>query len=113
MTVGISYPLRISPGGSLRLSTGLKLTEEHILSVLETKVGERVMRREYGLEDLIFSSTSPDLIDSSIEKSLFLSDKTLSECRVVGDASEYSSEGVYRVSISYDDRELNLGLNNG
>ena len=109
MTIGISYPLRVV-NGSLSVSGGVKLTDEHVISILETHPGERVMRREQGLKDQTFNSLKPTLVDSSIENALRKgSPVDLSDASVAGDYSE-SDQGIYRVSITYKDRNLTLNL---
>lgn len=56
---GIAYPLDIS-NGSLVVATDLDLIRGHILEVLETETGERVMNPGYGTPDLLFGAV-PDI----------------------------------------------------
>ena len=108
--IGLSYPLNINSNGGLSVSSGSRLTDEHILSILETKPGERVMRRDFGFQPEIFSSINPNIIDSQVEAALHKgSPGDLSTATVEGDASEGNS-GIYRLQIFYGDRVLSLNL---
>ena len=49
---GLTYPLQIV-NGRLAVSTDLALVEEQIVSVLETRPFERVMRSDYGFDPKI------------------------------------------------------------
>lgn len=110
MTVGIGYPLSIDTGGGLSLSTGHRLTDEHVLSIIETIPGERVMRRTFGLPNSIFKSLKPALVDLTVEKSIREGSPTdLAGVIVSGDFSEID-QGVYRIQIEYGDQSLNLEL---
>lgn len=67
---GIAYPLAIA-NGSLQLATDLDLVRGHILSVLETETGERVMNPAYGTPDLLFQSVQDiNLIAAYIQQAL-------------------------------------------
>jgi hypothetical protein len=103
--VGFSYPLEIVDGG-LKLATGIKLTEQAVLSVLETRPGERVMRGDYGLPNLIFSQLNPSYIDTKIELALKQSQVDAS---VIGDNSE-AEDGRYRLRIDINSKSYTLTL---
>lgn len=54
---GVSYPF-FANKGSLKLSEDFDLYPEYIFSVLETEPGERILRRNYGTQDLLFLSVA-------------------------------------------------------
>ena len=66
---GLSYPLQIN-GGGLKISSNSDRIYEQILEVLETRVGERIMRQFFGIPDLIFESFSEDLLRNTIIKQI-------------------------------------------
>lgn len=59
---GLSYPLQITEDGSLALSTDYDCIREQIVSILETRPTERVMRQDYGMPDYPFTQTNPYVI---------------------------------------------------
>lgn len=54
---GFTYPLTIKNGG-LSLSTDFDLIRQQIMSVLETRPFERIMRPNYGTPDFIFDAVN-------------------------------------------------------
>jgi hypothetical protein len=55
---GYAYPLAIDNGG-LALAEDDALTRNEVISVLQTRPFERVMRPEYGTPDYIFDAVGP------------------------------------------------------
>lgn len=54
---GIAYPLQIKEGNLLtHTDTNYQLTLDHITSVIETEVGERLGLYDFGIPDLTFTS---------------------------------------------------------
>jgi phage baseplate assembly protein W len=53
---GFAFPLRVNVQGSIQLSSGTPNLEESILSILQTDLGERVYRPNFGsrLSELVF-----------------------------------------------------------
>lgn len=51
---GVSYPLADDGAGGLKLSEDIDLIPEYIVSVVETRPGERILRQNYGTQDLLF-----------------------------------------------------------
>jgi len=53
---GWSYPCRVASNGGVQLSTGITELDGAIRCILETRVGERVMRPEFGsrLSEYVF-----------------------------------------------------------
>jgi hypothetical protein len=54
---GLTYPLTLNNGG-LQLSQDYALVGQAIMSVLETRPYERIMRPNYGTPDLVFDAGS-------------------------------------------------------
>jgi len=54
---GIGFPLRLDPGGSVALVTGVREIEEAVYLILATAPGERPMRPDFGcaLHDYVFA----------------------------------------------------------
>jgi phage baseplate assembly protein W len=61
---GISFPLRINVQGELKTDGGERNLEESIATILNTKLGERVYRPNFGcrLSDLTFAPMNPQTI---------------------------------------------------
>ncbi|NMF59698.1 GPW/gp25 family protein [Pseudanabaena yagii] len=61
---GISFPLRVSVQGGLKIDGGDRNLEESIATILNTKLGERVYRPNFGsrLADLTFAPMNPQTI---------------------------------------------------
>jgi uncharacterized protein len=61
---GISFPLRINVQGELKTDSGDRNLEESIATILNTKLGERVYRPNFGcrLSDLTFAPMNPQTI---------------------------------------------------
>lgn len=96
---GLSYPLQIS-NGSLSLSSDLNLVEEHIISVLETRKFERVMRASYGMREYIFETSKPVAINAQIHSVVMEEVTELSYLEVTGNF-EAGDQGTYVVVLQY------------
>ena len=96
---GLSYPLKIS-NGSLNLSTDAQLVEERIISVLETRPFERIMRADYGLPDDTFETMQPAAIDAKISNAIVEQVGGIQDLSVSGNWTS-GEDGVYSVTISY------------
>ncbi|BBC26976.1 GPW/gp25 family protein [Pseudanabaena sp. ABRG5-3] len=61
---GLSFPLRINVQGELKTDSGDRNLEEAIAIILNTKLGERVYRPNFGsrLSDLAFAPMNPQTI---------------------------------------------------
>jgi hypothetical protein len=61
---GISFPLRINVQGELKTDNGDRNLTESIATILNTKLGERVYRPNFGcrLSDLTFAPMNPQTI---------------------------------------------------
>lgn len=96
---GLTYPLTLSNGG-LSVSEDLDLISQHVLSVIETRWYERVMRADYGTEDIIFEVINPPLINSQFQLAVEQNVPEVESVNVTGDWTS-SSSGFYRVIITY------------
>ena len=96
---GISYPLRVS-NGNLEIAQDLTLVSQHVISVLETRWFERVMRANYGTDDLIFEVLKPAVINSMLQNAVLENVLEISACTVTGDWTS-SDSGKYDVLITY------------
>lgn len=96
---GLTYPLTISNGG-LSVSADLDLVSQHVLSVVETRWYERVMRANYGTDDYIFTVVKPAVINSQMQLAIEQNVPELDSVTVVGDWTS-SDSGLYRIIITY------------
>ena len=96
---GLTYPLTLS-NGSLSVSADIDLVRQHVLSVVETRWYERVMRANYGTDDFIFQVLKPSVINSQFQQAIEQDVPELSGVTVVGDWTR-SDGGLYRIIITY------------
>lgn len=111
---GLTYPLTIV-NGQLGYSEDLALVEEHIISVLETRPYERVMRATYGFDPKIFDTMEPNAINARIYKAVTEEVSEVEELDVKGNV-DTTEEGLYQVTLYYKVRgipapPLTLSLN--
>lgn len=66
---GLTYPLTVSNGG-LKVSANADRIYQQIQEVIETRIGERIMRQFFGTPDLIFESFSEDMLRSTLIKQI-------------------------------------------
>lgn len=97
---GISYPLTVS-NGNLSTSTDYELIAQHIRSVIDTRYYERVMRADYGIDDFILGILDPNLINSSIETSIYENVDGVTAVNVLGNWISEGDDGIYRIVIQY------------
>lgn len=69
VVTGLTYPLEIS-NGSLSISNNADRIYQQIQEVLETRLGERIMRQFFGVPDLVFESFSEELLRNTIVKQI-------------------------------------------
>lgn len=96
---GLSYPLQVS-NGSLQLAEDDEVIEQQIISVLETRPFERVMRADYGLPDFIFETARPVEIDAKIFEAISTQVAGVDDLSVVGNWDN-GDAGAYSVKITY------------
>ena len=111
---GLMYPLQ-TVGGNLAMSTDMALIEQQIISVIETRPFERVMRASYGWDPKIFDTMEPNAINARLYRAIIDEVKHVDALeingKIVGD-----SDGLYRVEVKYSvdgipQPSLNLTLN--
>lgn len=97
---GLTFPLQLDGRGNLSVSTDYDLVREHIVSVIQTRPFERVMRLDYGLPDQVFRVVQPEIIDAKMARAIEKEVTEVENLRVFGTwlASE---DGIYNVSIYY------------
>ncbi len=66
----IAYPMALDGNGSLKLAERADCISQQILSILETRPGERIMLPTYGFRDHILNSLSPSIVISDIENAI-------------------------------------------
>lgn len=96
---GLRYPLQVSNGG-LQLVEDEVLVEQQIISVLETRPFERIMRADYGLPDYVFETVRPTEIDAKIFEAIINQVSSIDDLSVVGNWDN-GDGGLYTVSINY------------
>ncbi len=96
---GLAYPLRIE-NGNLAVSADLVSVEDQIISVLETRPFERVMRANYGFDPGIFDVMEPNAINARIYNAVKSHVKDVTALEVQGDFSK-GDGGLYNVTIKY------------
>lgn len=96
---GLTYPLTLSNGG-LSVSSDIDLVSQHVLSVVETRWYERVMRANYGTDDYIFQVLKPALVNSQFQQAIEQNVPEVEAVTVVGDWTR-SDSGLYRMIITY------------
>jgi len=96
---GLTYPLQIT-NGRLSLSEDLALVEDQIVSVLETRPFERVMRSDYGFDPKIFSTLEPNAINARIAAAVEAQVPPVTNLEVEGGVSTIDT-GLYQVVLKY------------
>ena len=99
-TRGLKYPLQVSANGNLELSEDLASVEDQIISVLETRRFERVMRANYGFEPDIFGTLEPNAINARLHNAILNQVPAAKNVQVSGDIARGDS-GLYHVKITY------------
>ena len=96
---GLRYPIQLINGG-LAVSTDFDLIKEAIFSVLETRLGERIMRvASYGTPSYIFETIQdPNVICEQIRISLATQIPEVESFNVTGAINE---DGVMNVRIEW------------
>ena len=97
---GLTYPLQVTEKGHLVTSTDLSLVEENIISVLETRPFERVMRADYGFNPKIFDTLEPNAINARIWRAVTTQVPSIETLEVDGKVSTIDN-GLYQVQLRY------------
>ncbi len=111
---GLAYPLQLNDG-KLMLAEDVSVVEQNIVSVLETRPFERIMRADYGFDPGIFDTMEPTAINARILNVVTKYCPAVSDLTVAGGIS-IADNGTYNVTLTYrvDGTQappLNLSLN--
>ena len=112
---GLAYPLQLDSNGRPLLAEDLSVVEQNIISVLETRPFERVMRADYGFDPGIFDTLEPTAINARIWRAVTTYCPAVTDLSVDGGIS-IADNGVYNVVLKYTvdgntAPPLNLSLN--
>ena len=96
---GLSYPLEVKDGKLVAVED-FSIIEQNMISVLETRPFERVMRSSYGFDPKIFDTLEPNAINARINKAISENVLNATDVVVLGNVSTVE-EGMYQVTIKY------------
>ena len=113
-TRGLMYPLQ-TVNGNLAMADDMALIEQQIISVIETRPLERVMRASYGFDPKIFDTMEPNAINARLYRAIIDEVEHVDALEVNGYISG-DSDGLYRIKVKYSvdgipQPPLNLALN--
>jgi len=97
---GLQYPLEVR-NGQLVVSENVKIVEQNIIEVLETRPFERVMRNSYGFDPKIFSTLEPNAINARIHRAVTSQVQGVSDLVVTGQVEGKHESGTYRCTLRY------------
>ena len=97
---GLAYPLQLGADGRLQLAQDLEVVEQNIISVLQTRPFERVMRADYGFDPRIFDVMEPTAINARIWLAVTTYCPAVEDLTVDGGLS-LADTGVYNVRLKY------------
>ena len=112
---GFAYPLQLDSTGHVILAEDVSVVEQNIISVLETRPFERVMRADYGFDPGIFDTMEPTAINARIWRTVTKYCPAVTDLTVDGGLAN-GDNGTYNVLIKYQVNgtaapPLNLSLN--
>ena len=96
---GLRYPLQLDSKGRLELITDLGVVEQNIISVLETRPFERVMRATYGFDPGIFDTMEPNAINAHVASAILEQVPDVTNLEVDGTVN--AAESSYQVTLKY------------
>ena len=107
---GWSFPVQLTPGGSVQLFSGAEEIDAAIRMILTTAPGERVMRPDFGCSmwEQVFAPVNPNtlgLIEQSVREALARWEPRISLDAVAAVAGE--DNAVVRIQIEYHVRATN------
>jgi len=70
---GLSYPLELNDKGGIKTASNFDRISQQIIEILDTRVGERVYRRFFGIPELIFETISESVLSQVIKKQILSS----------------------------------------
>lgn len=112
---GWAFPILPDPSGGLRYVTGEASIQDCLLVLLQTAVGERVMRPDFGTTapSLVFAPGSPAnlrTLESSISNAIYAYEPRVELDSVVAEPTP-GEESQVMVSVSYRIRRTNTKAN--
>ncbi len=112
---GFAYPLQLDSNGQLLLAQDISVVEQNIISVLDTRRFERVMRADYGFNPGIFDTLEPTAINARLWLAVTTYVDAVTDLTVDGGLAS-GDNGVYNVLLKYTVNgttapPLNLSLN--
>jgi phage baseplate assembly protein W len=113
---GWSYPVQLTPGGSVQLISGVEEIDAAIRMILTTAPGERVMRPDFGctMWEQVFAPINPNtlgLIEQSVREALARWEPRITVDSVTARPDETDDAAVlidieYQVRATNDHRNL-------
>ena len=67
---GLSYPLELNDNGGIKTASNFDRISQQIIEILDTRVGERVYRRFFGIPELIVETISESVLSQLIKKQI-------------------------------------------
>jgi len=112
---GFAYPLQLNDKGQVILAQDISAVEQNIISVLETRPFERVMRADYGFDPATLDTLEPTAINASIWLAVTTYCPAVTDLTVDGGISN-GDNGIYNAQLKYTVNgtqapPLNLSLN--
>ena len=107
---GLKYPLELDGNGGLKLSANYDRIGEQILEILDTRIGERVYRPFFGIQEMMFETIDEYTLAQSIKAQLLSSLPVVQELEVRASLREdgsayivvvYSVEGSEQAMVRY------------
>jgi Bacteriophage baseplate protein W len=107
---GWSFPVQLTPGGSVRLVSGAEEIDAAVRMILTTAPGERVMRPDFGcgMWEQVFAPVNPNtlgLIEQSVREALARWEPRIALNSVT--AVPDDDNAVVRIQIEYQVRATN------
>lgn len=107
---GWSFPVRLTPGGSVRLVSGVEEIEAAIRMILTTAPGERVMRPDFGcaMWEQVFAPVNPNtlgLVEQNVREALARWEPRIGVDSVTATPEEDNS--VVRIQVDYHVKATN------
>jgi Bacteriophage baseplate protein W len=108
---GWSFPVALTPGGSVRLVGGAEEIEAAVRMILTTAPGERVMRPDFGcaMWEQVFAPVNPNtlgLIEQSVREALARWEPRITLDSVTA-TPDPSNDAVVRIHVEYHIRATN------
>ncbi len=108
---GWSFPVRLTPGGSVQLFSGSEEIDAAIRMILTTAPGERVMRPDFGCSmwEQVFAPVNPNtlgLIEQSVREALARWEPRITLDSVTARPDD-NDDAVVQIDIEYHVRATN------